>query len=126
MGSYLLARSAIWKFLSEKEGKFKEQNAKVSSALVVLMAGIAASEKPLSSVIMGLFGWMISLLTGNKAIYYWSAGMMATISQGIAHRSTGEAGTLEVLQNDNLDQTSYELSHVTFFPNLVFQAILAH
>ena len=59
-------------------------------------------------------------------MYLWSAGMTASLAQGVAHRYADEAGTLEVLQNSNFDQTSYELSHVTFFPNLLFQAIHAH
>ena len=49
--------------------------------------------------------------------------MMATLSQGVAHSIAREAGTLAVLQGEDMNQTSYELSHVTFFPNLVFEAV---
>ena len=33
---------------------------------------------------------------------------------------------IEVLQRDDIDQTQYELSHVVYFPNLLFHAIHAH
>ena len=52
--------------------------------------------------------------------------MLATLCQGVAHRLSGELGTLEVLQRDDIDQTQYELSHVVYFPNLLFHAIHAH
>ena len=35
-------------------------------------------------------------------------------------------GTLQVLQDSGMDMSAYELSHVTYFPNLLFQAIHAH
>lgn len=123
---FAMARIALWKCISEHEGCFREQSGKVSTALMAWVTAVASSKKPLTVVVFGLFGWILGALTGNKAIYYWSAGMMATLSQGIAHSIAGEAGTLEVLQNDGFDQTRYELSHVAFFPNLIFQACYAH
>merc|ERR1712039_46863 len=117
---------ALWKYLSKNDGVMKDQSNRIVTTLAILSSAVSASKEPLRIVIMGLFGWAIYLLTGNKAIYFWSAGMMATISQGLAHKLAGEAGTLEVLQNDAIDQTSYEFSHVTFFPNLLFQACRAH
>lgn len=126
---YFALRTALWKYLShlsEKDFMLKDQSKNIATTLALFCSAVSASKEPLRIVIMGLFGWMIYLMTGNKAIYFWSAGMMATISQGLAHRVAGEAGTLEVLQNDTIDQTSYEFSHVTFFPNLLFQACRAH
>ena len=52
--------------------------------------------------------------------------MMATLQQGVAHRVCKELGTLEVLRMSSNDMITYELSHTTFFPNLVFQAMAEH
>ena len=52
--------------------------------------------------------------------------MMATLQQGVAHRVSKELGTLEVLRMSSNDMITYELSHTTFFPNLVFQAMVEH
>lgn len=123
---YFLVRTAIWRVASANEGCLKKKSTLINALALVWTALISSSKSPLGAVTLGLYGWLLALLTGNKATYFWSAGMMATVSQGIAHRVAGEAGTLEVLQNDSFDQTSYELSHVTFFPNLLFQACYAH
>ena len=72
---------------------------------------------------MGLYGWIVALLTGSKAVYFWSCGMLATLGQSVAHGVTKEPATLVVLQA-GLNQIEYEFSHVVFFPNLLFQAVL--
>lgn len=124
---YLAARSALWKYLFTRQGMLKDHSRAINLGLVSAMTSAALSSKPLErTVSMGLYGWIIALLTDSKRTYFWSAGMMATLAQGVAHRIADEAGTLEVLQNDIADQLSYELSHVSFFPNLVFQACYAH
>merc|ERR1712224_857907 len=106
----------LWKVVSSNQAQFKNLSRTISAFLAVYVAAVSSSKDPIAIVKSALFGWILALLTNNKAIYYWSAGMMATISQGIAHDVAGELGTLQVLQDDALDQTSYELSHVTFFP----------
>eukprot|EP00933_Yihiella_yeosuensis_P008565 TRINITY_DN114080_c0_g1_i1.p1 TRINITY_DN114080_c0_g1~~TRINITY_DN114080_c0_g1_i1.p1 ORF type:complete len:259 (+),score=30.54 TRINITY_DN114080_c0_g1_i1:2-778(+) len=126
--SFALLRTLIWKYVSDHlKGSLKANSKAIILALVAIITAGAASKEPLKrTVSVGLYGWVLALLTDCKGTYFWSAGMMATLAQGVAHRISGEDGTLEVLQQDISDQTSYEFSHVTFFPNLLFQACQAH
>jgi hypothetical protein len=124
---YLAVRTALWKYLSAKKGCLKEYATPLSATLMGLIAFNSTRPNPIAPVIsMGFYGWIISLLTNNKNIYFWSCGMTATLAQGVAHAISREAGTLVVLQGSGMDMSQYELSHVTYFPNLLFQAIHEH
>jgi hypothetical protein len=65
---------------------------------------------------MGLYGWIIALLTGERLTYFWSCGMTGTLSQAIAHNLSRELGTLDPrnmkLLKLGMSQTAYEFSHV--------------
>lgn len=127
--AYCVIRTALWKYLTDACPTSQMQSSKaaaIKTAVVALNLGLASSKRPLIVALFGLYGWILSLVSGDDLLYFWSQGMMATICQGIAHRIADEAGTLEVLQDDDLDQTRYELSHVTYFPNLLFQACHDH
>eukprot|EP00928_Gymnodinium_smaydae_P097947 TRINITY_DN8996_c0_g2_i1.p1 TRINITY_DN8996_c0_g2~~TRINITY_DN8996_c0_g2_i1.p1 ORF type:complete len:311 (-),score=51.81 TRINITY_DN8996_c0_g2_i1:126-1058(-) len=123
---YFVARMVVWRWARDKVGCLREQSVAINTALVAVIAAVAASKQPLSAVAFGLVGWLVALLTDSKKTYLWSAGMTATLCQGVAHHVAGEQGTLELLQGDEMNQTSYELSHVTFFPNLLFHACYSH
>eukprot|EP00929_Paragymnodinium_shiwhaense_P062630 TRINITY_DN31272_c0_g1_i3.p1 TRINITY_DN31272_c0_g1~~TRINITY_DN31272_c0_g1_i3.p1 ORF type:complete len:278 (-),score=34.42 TRINITY_DN31272_c0_g1_i3:132-965(-) len=125
---YFMVRTLLWKVLSDREGVWSEYSKQIGTVLLALVMSAASSKNPLQGTVgpLGFFGWIFALLTGEKSIYFWSCGMTASIAQGVAHHAAGEAGTLEVLSGDALDQTRYELSHVTYFPNLVWQAVHAH
>ena len=125
---YLVARTALWKYLSTtKRGALKEYNTSITTGLISLILYNSTRQQPLSGTVsMGMYGWIIALLTDNKNTYFWSCGMTATLAQGVAHNLSREAGTLAVLENSKIDMTAYELSHVVFFPNLLFQAIHAN
>ena len=125
--SYLIVRTALWKYLTTKQGCLKDYNTSISMGLMGLIAFNSTRPNPIAPVVsMGIYGWIISLLTDNKHIYFWSCGMSATLAQGVAHTVSKEAGTLQVLQGSGMDMSQYELSHVVYFPNLLFQAIHAH
>ena len=95
--------------------------------LLAVIAFNSTRARPIGPVIsMGFYGWIISLLCDSREIYFWSCGMTATLGQAIAHNLSREAGTLAVLQGSSMDMSAYELSHVTFFPNLLFQSIHSH
>ena len=124
---YLLARMGVWKVVSENEGALKDYSGAITAALVALIAFNATRAKPIGGTVsMGFYGWILSLLTNSRGMYFWSCGMTATLGQAVAHGLSGEAPTLAVLENLKMDMTAYELSHVTYFPNLLFQAIYEH
>lgn len=124
---YMLLRSLLCKYLF---GRFRTnklmtetQKNQLRQIFFTLMIAIGLTKQPLKpSVTMGLWGWIVALLTGSKGLYFWSCGMMATLGQSVAHGVTKEAATLVVLQG-GMDQIEYEFSHTVFFPNLLFQAI---
>jgi hypothetical protein len=126
--AWLVVRSLVWKLVSQNEGCLKGYSRHITLVVMAIAAKAASSDDPLKATIApwALTGWLWALLTGNKGLYFWASGMMATISQGVAHAFAGEAGTLVVLQDASIDMTSYEFSHVTFFPNLLLQAVSAH
>ena len=61
-----------------------------------------------------------ALLTAQPAAFFWSCGFLASSLQGCAHKFTQELPTLPQLKNN----LPHELSHTTYFPNLLFQAML--
>jgi hypothetical protein len=134
---YLIARTALFAWLCRKvnarqatgEGDFFTRNTKKLNALIGVAYFFAATgPKPLESTVLplGLFGWALSLLTNQPSLFYLSCGFSASLSQGVAHRMAGELGTLEQLQLDPLNTATYELSHCTFFPNILLQACQEH
>ena len=124
---YMLLRSLLCRYLL---GRFEtntllseERKRQLRRGFVALMVAIGLTKQPLKpTVTMGLYGWIVALLTGSKTLYFWSCGMMATLGQSVAHGVTKEAATLVVLQG-GMEQIEYEFSHVVFFPNLLFQAV---
>ena len=125
--AYFAIRSALWKWLSDREGSLEEYSSHMLVGLMALMILFASTKKPIAKCVsMGLYGWALALLGGSRTMYFWSCGMMATLCQGVAHNLAGEAGTLQVLEGSKMDTVAYELSHTVYFPNLLFQACFAH
>lgn len=124
---FFIFRTVLWKVVCDNEGILKEHSRTIVSGLLILLLILGATRKPIAKTVsMGLYGWIVAMLCGSKAMYFWSCGMMATLCQGVAHNISGESGTLQVLEASKMDTTSYELSHTVFFPNLVFQSVLEH
>ena len=93
---YLVARTLLWKGLVAHQGVLSQHNTSITAGLMALIAFNSTRAQPIGPVIsMGMYGWIIALLTNNKHIYFWSCGMTATLGQGVAHNVSGEAGTGE-------------------------------
>lgn len=67
---------------------------------------------------LGIGGWLLAFLTDQPWLYLYSGGFLASMAQGVAHHYAGEEGTLPQLAN-----VADELSHTTFFPNLLLHSI---
>merc|ERR1719343_1910673 len=77
-------------------------------------AGTSPAQNPF---FLGFAGWIPALLTSQPWLYFYAAGYLASLSQGVAHHYAGEMGTLPQLAN-----AGDELSHTTFFPNLLLHS----
>lgn len=69
----------------------------------------------------GYAGWIMALLTGEKAFYLHSAAFSASMLQGVAHYLGKQEGTLP-----QLNDAHYEFAHTTYFPVLALHRILEH
>mmetsp|Transcript_46770 Transcript_46770/g.99962 ORF Transcript_46770/g.99962 Transcript_46770/m.99962 type:complete len:316 (+) Transcript_46770:68-1015(+) len=66
-------------------------------------------------------GWIMSLITGEKAFYLHSAAFTASNIQGIAHYLGKQEGTLP-----QLNDSHYEFAHCSYFPVLAVHRIFEH
>eukprot|EP00932_Pfiesteria_piscicida_P015100 SRR837773.27092.p2 GENE.SRR837773.27092~~SRR837773.27092.p2 ORF type:complete len:101 (-),score=28.55 SRR837773.27092:78-380(-) len=71
-----------------------------------------------SPFIFGLVGWILSVLTDQPWLFFYSGGFLASLSQGVAHHFAGEEGTLPQLAN-----IADEFAHTTYFPNLLLHSV---
>lgn len=68
---------------------------------------------------LGFFGWLLAFATDQPWLYFYSGGFLASAAQGVAHHYAGEQGTLP-----QLSDPAAELSHTTWFPNILLQSVL--
>ena len=80
------------------------------------MSGFSGFLTPFS---LGVFGWILALLTEQPWLLFYSLGYLASLAQGVSHALTGETPTLPRLRN-----VRDEYAHTTFFPCLVLQSLL--
>lgn len=71
--------------------------------------------------LLGLPGWLLALLTGQPWLLFYAGGFLASTAQGVSHYYSYELATLPTLRDVNLGAA--ELSHATFFPNLLLNSI---
>jgi hypothetical protein len=94
---------------------------------ILLIVSLSARKDAVKVVnaVGAILGQILSVLTGEPLFFLHSCAFTATIMQGLAHGLSGEMATLvKLMDEDNHDtKVSYEWAHVTFFPNLLFQAI---
>ena len=82
-------------------------------------------ETPCMCVVPGLIGWVLAILTDQKALYFYSGGFAASFGQGVSHMMTGEMATLVQLQaGDTANKVAHEWAHTTYFPCLLLQSCL--
>lgn len=71
--------------------------------------------------LVGLPGWLLALLTGQPWLFFYAGGFLASTAQGVSHYYSHELATLPTLRDVNLGAA--ELSHATFFPNLLLNSV---
>ena len=76
--------------------------------------GVAGFLTPFS---IGIFGWVLALMTEQPWLLFYSCGYLASLAQGVCHTLSGEDGTLAKLHN-----IRDEYAHTTYFPALVIQS----
>ena len=100
-------------------GVLLKQRAFVNS---LLFAGIVkTSQDPFGKLpvfFVGFIGWILSILTNQRWLLFYSGGYLASIGQGVAHYYSQEQATLPTLS-----KIGDELAHTTYFPNLLLQSI---
>ena len=78
--------------------------------------GVAGFLTPFS---IGIFGWVLALMTEQPWLLFYSCGYLASLAQGVCHTLSGEDGTLAKLHN-----IRDEYAHTTYFPCLVLQSVI--
>jgi len=111
--------AAVLKFL---RGKLKGYSVQVAIVILPILAYL--SVEPLSKSKGGLlFFWefvgvALAATTENPVFYFHGAGFTANVLQSVAHKITGETGTLVLLHN-----LQDEVSHSIYFPLLLVHRI---
>ena len=69
-------------------------------------------------------GHLLAALLADQTLFLFCCAFTATLFQGLSHSTSGEEGTLVVLQHgsDEQNKLAYEWSHVVFFPNILLAA----
>ena len=78
--------------------------------------GVAGFLTPFS---LGVFGWVLALMTEQPWLLFYSVGYLASLMQGVSHTLTRETPTLPRLRN-----VRDEYAHTTYFPCLVLQSMI--
>jgi len=93
----------------------------------VLMCLLCTQNDPVASVVIvgSIGGTALSAILSEEVIFLHSCAFTAMLMQGLAHEISEEKATILALQgnDDQRAKVSYELAHVTYFPNMVFHAI---
>ncbi|GBG24686.1 Hypothetical Protein FCC1311_009042 [Hondaea fermentalgiana] len=68
--------------------------------------------------VFGMFGDLLSFLTQQPWMFFYSGGFMATLCQGVAHDVAKQPGTLP-----QLSEFRDEIAHSTYFPTLLLHSV---
>lgn len=115
-----LLRTLLHRKLSTKAGCLRDYRLPINIALAAIYLRFAQKDKMMTTLIpfkVAMVGWVATLLTDQPALHFWFGSWLGLTLQGIAHEVSGQESTIEQL-TDMKD----ELSHATFFPNLVLHA----
>lgn len=88
---------------------------RVSQDPFAVKSGGKATKTPF---ILAIVGWILSLLTEQRWLYFYSGGFLASMCQGVSHHYAGEEGTLPQLAD-----VKNELAHTTYFPSLLLHSV---
>ena len=125
----LIVFTALWRLLATKlRGSAKRFGAPAIAVVLAAMVSTARKHEPVKPVVKlgGIAVWPLALLTDRPELCLYSFGYSAMAAQGIAHRLSGQASTLEQHQvlDDGVSKLSFEWAHVVYFPALLFHSVL--
>jgi hypothetical protein len=107
---------------------YEQQTPLIGLIYLLLVIGLSTRLDAVKSLIVGaaLLGHLLSLLTGEMLFYLHSIAFTAMLFQGLAHEFSQETATLIKLMDvsNHSSKVAYEWAHVTYFPNMLFHALL--
>lgn len=116
-------------------GCLKDQKVVVNIMLVFLLAYgcVNPFQKPgwnVNCYWAGYIGWVCALLTDQPWLYFYGAGYVASLCQGVSHYLSGEAANLpELALRTGPEKAADELAHTSLFPCLIvgsaYESLLA-
>jgi hypothetical protein len=105
------------------------ENPSTTNLVLVFMMGLlGALPKPTIPCVVGGVAVVRALgeLTRQDALTFYGAAFLAQLSQGVAHKVSGQEATLLSHEKDDSHdrgvKLAFEWSHVTFFPNFLLHA----
>mmetsp|Transcript_1317 Transcript_1317/g.3224 ORF Transcript_1317/g.3224 Transcript_1317/m.3224 type:complete len:295 (-) Transcript_1317:2509-3393(-) len=116
----LAARLALQKLIVEpSQGILKGFRKPINLAVMAYMLHTCREPfKGTTPFLFGLIGDFVSILTAQPWMFFYSGGFLATLSQGVAHDTAKQPGTLP-----QLSEFRDEVSHATFFPALLYHSV---
>jgi len=110
-------------------GAWATENPCTTNLVLVFMMGLlGALPKPTIPCVVGGVAVVRALgeLTRQDALTFYGAAFLAQLSQGVAHKVSGQEATLLSHEKDDSHdrgvKLAFEWSHVTFFPNFLLHA----
>lgn len=100
-------------------GKLANFKTPIAATALLLTFVVSCTKEPLKITMYALIGWLLALLTGESAFFWYGCGFSASLLQGISHEVTGEQATLPHLKNQH-----HEFAHCTYFPAMVPHRVL--
>ena len=125
----LAAWTAVWLLLTKTRlrGALKTVSTPVCFAVLAAMVRLVTGTDPVRGGLyaFGNFAiWPLALMVDEPWLFWVGAGFALATAQGVAHRLSGEASTVEQLQTlGSHKKLPYEWGHHTFFPNLLLHAL---
>jgi hypothetical protein len=108
-------------------GAWQSHTPEAVGGLVAVLVALAFLPHPIKPVVIfGAFACrVVSVLTQQEALLFFSAAFTAMVMQGQSHDITQETATLLHLDKmeDKVKKLRFEWAHVTFFPLLLAHAI---
>lgn len=124
----LLLKSFLSTFLKNYFGTYQSQTQLIGIIYIVMISLLATRLDAVKTLIAGatMIGHILSILTAEKLFYYHSIAFTAMLFQGLSHELSKETATLIKLmdESNHSAKVAYEWAHVTYFPNLLFHALI--
>jgi hypothetical protein len=127
IAALLLIKATATYFISLRfKGALSEYSTETSALYLAGMVLLSMRQNSVKEIVFTgtICGHILSILINEPAVYLHSLAFVALMLQGLAHELSGEVATLLKLQDESNQEAKirYEWAHVTFFPNVLFQA----